>query len=205
MEELGSFIIISLLIIIVPGPDFFIVMKNSISAGKRNGLTAATGIATGHLAYSLLAVCGLIVIVSKFHWLFVTVKLFGVAYLVYLGVRSIISARQSMNFSTRGIEQHETKYFTSFRQGFLSTTLNPKALLYYLSILPQFINTGEGLSLHILILLGSLIISIWVWFIFCVYVFQYIKRFFANRIFKAIFDYAVGFILIGLSIKLLIG
>ena len=110
MEELGSFIIISLLIIIVPGPDFFIVMKNSISAGKRNGLTAATGIATGHLAYSLLAVCGLIVIVSKFHWLFVTVKLFGVAYLVYLGVRSIISARQSMNFSTRGIEQHETKF-----------------------------------------------------------------------------------------------
>ncbi|MCU5746514.1 LysE family translocator [Staphylococcus sp. SQ8-PEA] len=205
MEELGSFIAISLLIIIVPGPDFFIVMKNSVSSGKRNGLLAATGIASGHCLYSLLAVCGLIVIVTKFHLLFLIVKFFGVAYLIYLGVRSIISARQSMNFTTSGIQHQPTKYFTSFRQGFLSTTLNPKALLYYLSILPQFIDTGVGLSLHILLLLGCLIMAIWIWFIFCVYIFQYIKKFFANRVFKAVFDYAVGFILIGLSIKLLLG
>ena len=130
-------------------------------------------------------------------------QILGAGYLIYLGIKSIISARQGMNFSVTQIEAQQFSYLSSYRQGFLSTILNPKALLYYISILPQFLSTGEGVTTQIAILSAIVTTVILLWFIFCVYIFQYIKLLFANRKVKAIFDYAVGTVLIGLSLNLL--
>ena len=66
MEGLAAFITITLMIIIVPGPDFFVVMKNSITSGKGNGVMAALGITTGHVVYSLLAVFWYYFYISKY-------------------------------------------------------------------------------------------------------------------------------------------
>lgn len=101
------------------------------------------------------------------------------------------------------MQAQQISYLSSYRQGFISTILNPKALLYYISILPQFITAGEGVSSQIAILSAVVTTVILIWFIFCVYIFQYIKLLFGNRKIKAMFDYAVGVILIGLSISLL--
>ncbi|WP_214515030.1 LysE family translocator [Staphylococcus saprophyticus] len=204
MEGLAAFIIITLMIIIVPGPDFFVVMKNSITSGKGNGAMAALGIASGHIVYSLLAVFGIIFILANMYYVFVTIKILGAIYLIYLGIRSIISARQSMNFSTSQMKAQRITYLSSYRQGFFSTILNPKALLYYISILPQFLSTGEAVTSKIAILTAIVTTVILLWFIFCVYIFQYIKILFTNRKIKAIFDYTVGAILIGLSLNLLL-
>ena len=204
MEGLAAFIIITLMIIIVPGPDFFVVMKNSITSGKGNGAMAALGIASGHIVYSLLAVFGIIFILANMYYVFVTIKILGAIYLIYLGIRSIISARQSMNFSTSQMKAQRITYLSSYRQGFFSTILNPKALLYYISILPQFLSTGEAVTSKIAILTAIVTTVILLWFIFCVYIFQYIKLLFTNRKIKAIFDYMVGAILIGLSLNLLL-
>lgn len=204
MEGLAAFIIITLMIIIVPGPDFFVVMKNSITSGKGNGAMAALGITSGHVVYSLLAVFGIIFILANMYYVFVTIKILGAIYLIYLGIRSIISARQSMNFSTAQMKAQRITYLSSYRQGFFSTILNPKALLYYISILPQFLSTGEAVTSQIAILTAIVTTVILLWFIFCVYIFQYIKLLFTNRKIKAIFDYRVGAILIGLSLNLLL-
>lgn len=204
MEGLAAFIIITLMIIIVLGPDFFVVMKNSITSGKGNGAMAALGITSAHVVYSLLAVFGIIFILANMYYVFVTIKILGAIYLIYLGIRSIISARQSMNFSTSQMKAQRITYLSSYRQGFFSTILNPKALLYYISILPQFLSTGEAVTSQIAILTAIVTTVILLWFIFCVYIFQYIKLLFTNRKIKAIFDYRVGAILIGLSLNLLL-
>lgn len=204
MEGLAAFIIITLMIIIVPGPDFFVVMKNSITSGKGNGAMVALGITSAHVVYSLLAVFGIIFILANMYYVFVTIKILGAIYLIYLGIRSIISARQSMNFSTSQMKAQRITYLSSYRQGFFSTILNPKALLYYISILPQFLSTGEAVTSKIAILTAIVTTVILLWFIFCVYIFQYIKLLFTNRKIKAIFDYRVGAILIGLSLNLLL-
>lgn len=204
MEGLAAFIIITLMIIIVLGPDFFVVMKNSITSGKGNGAMAALGITSAHVVYSLLAVFGIIFILANMYYVFVTIKILGAIYLIYLGIRSIISARQSMNFSTAQMKAQRITYLSSYRQGFFSTILNPKALLYYISILPQFLSTGEAVTSQIAILTAIVTTVILLWFIFCVYIFQYIKLLFTNRKIKAIFDYRVGAILIGLSLNLLL-
>ena len=92
-------------------------------------------------------------------------KILGACYLIYLGVQSIRSARQSMNFNTGGIKVNDVSCFTSYRQGFLSTILNPKALLYYVSVLPQFLSTG-GIEVksQVAILSLAVIMIILIWF-----------------------------------------
>ena len=204
LEGLLTFITITLKIIIVPGPDFFIVMKNSISSGRVNGTMAALGITSGHVIYSLLAIFGIIFILAQMYYVFLVIKILGACYLIYLGIRSIISARQGLNFTPETMKIAQVSYLNSYRQGIVSTLLNPKALLYYISILPQFLSTGGAVTSQIAILSAIVTSVILIWFIFCVFIFQYIKKLFANRKIKAFFDYAVGFILVGLSINLLL-
>ena len=205
MDGILTFISITLLIIIVPGPDFLIVMKNTIHSGKVNGAMSALGITSAHVIYSSLAVLGIIYILTSLYYIFLIIKILGACYLVYLGVQSIRTARQSMNFNTTRIGIDDVSYFTSYRQGFISTILNPKALLYYVSVLPQFLSTG-GIEVksQVAILSIIVIIVILIWFLFCVFVFQYIKLLFSQPKIKAAFDYMVGIILIGLSIHLLL-
>lgn len=205
MDGILTFISITLLIIIVPGPDFLIVMKNTIHSGKVNGAMSALGITSAHVIYSSLAVLGIIYILTSLYYIFLIIKILGACYLVCLGVQSIRTARQSMNFNTTRIGIDDVSYFTSYRQGFISTILNPKALLYYVSVLPQFLSTG-GIEVksQVAILSIIVIIVILIWFLFRVFVFQYIKLLFSQPKIKAAFDYMVGIILIGLSIHLLL-
>lgn len=177
LEGLLTFITITLMIIIVPGPDFFIVMKNSISSGRVNGTMAALGITSGHVIYSLLAIFGIIFILAQMYYVFLIIKILGACYLIYLGIRSIISARQGLNFNPETMKIAQVSYLNSYRQGIVSTLLNPKALLYYISILPQFLSTGEAVTSQIAILSAIVTLVILLWFIFCVFIFQYIKKY----------------------------
>ena len=206
MDGLITFIIIALLIIIVPGPDFIIVMKNTINSSKMNGFMAAFGITTGHILYSSLAIFGIIYILTSLHFVFLTIKILGACYLIYLGIKSILSAHSSVDFSKQALaDVRNVSYITSFRQGFLSTSLNPKALLFYVSIFPQFLSNGNiHMNSEVALFAFSVVVVICLWFLFCVFIFQYIKLLFSRPRFKAIFDYIVGFVLIGLSINLLL-
>ena len=140
-------------------------MKNTIHSGKLNGSMATLGITSAHIIYSSLAVLGIIYILTSLYYVFLIIKILGACYLIYLGVQSIRSARQSMNFNTGGIKVNDVSCFTSYRQGFLSTILNPKALLYYVSVLPQFLSTG-GIEVksQVAILSLAVIMVILIWF-----------------------------------------
>lgn len=118
MDGLITFIIITLLIIIVPGPDFIIVMKNTINSSKMNGFMAAFGITTGHILYSSLAILELYTYL-RVYTLFLTIKILGACYLIYLGIKSILSAHSSVDFSKQTLaDVRNVSYITSFRQGF---------------------------------------------------------------------------------------
>ena len=185
MDGLITFIIITLLIIIVPGPDFIIVMKNTINSSKMNGFMAAFGITTGHILYSSLAIFGIIYILTSLHFVFLTIKILGACYLIYLGIKSILSAHSSVDFSKQTLaDVRNVSYITSFRQGFSNGNIHMKS--------------------EVALFAFSVVVVICLWFLFCVFIFQYIKLLFSRPRFKAIFDYIVGFVLIGLSINLLL-
>jgi len=135
-----------------------------------------------------------------------TIKILGACYLIYLGIQSIRSTHSTMNFSKEALaDVRNVSYLTSYRQGFLSTSLNPKALLFYVSILPQFLsNGGIQVKSEVAVLSLSVVLVTCLWFLFCVFIFQYIKLLFSKPKFKVVFDYIVGIVLIGLSINLLL-
>lgn len=201
MDNWLSFIIISLMIIIIPGPDFFIVLNNTLKGNAKNGIMAGLGISSAHVFYSALAAFGLIFILTTSYYVFTVIKILGSIYIAYLGIKTILNAKKAFNISTDKDIKTDMKLRLSYKQGFISTIFNPKAILFYVSILPQFITKEDG-SMQILILSSSFILTVFIWFFLCSFLFNYIRQIFNNVKIKSMLDYAIGTVLIGLAISI---
>ncbi|WP_010238306.1 LysE family translocator [Clostridium arbusti] len=138
--------IIGLLLAISPGPDFFIVMKNSLGYGKKIGIASAIGISTAlfiHVSYTIL---GLAIILKQYIFVFKFIQILGACYLIYLGMKSIILTFSNKKGTTNELKtiNYKDKYIYSkkfaegFRNGFICNILNPKAFLFFLSVFSQF-------------------------------------------------------------------
>ncbi|WGY45652.1 LysE family translocator [Vibrio sp. ABG19] len=138
--EWFSLAIFGLLIVISPGADFILVFKNSSRYGRKAGLLTALGIGLGvciHVTYSVIGISHL---VSQNEWLLNIVRYTGAAYLIYLGVSSLLSAK----FSLPGGQEPGSQSRTGgcLLQGLLCNTLNPKTMLFFLSVFSQLISTA---------------------------------------------------------------
>ena len=201
MDNLLSFIVISLMIIIIPGPDFFIVLNNTLKGNAKNGIMAGLGISSAHVFYSALAAFGLIFILTTSYYVFTVIKILGSIYIAYLGIKTILNAKKAFNISTDKDVKTDMKLRLSYKQGFISTIFNPKAILFYVSILPQFITKEDG-SMQILVLSSLFILTVFIWFFLCSFLFNYIRQIFNNVKIKSMLDYAIGTVLIGLAISI---
>lgn len=201
MDNWLSFIVISLMIIIIPGPDFFIVLNNTLKGNAKNGIMAGLGISSAHVFYSALAAFGLIFILTTSYYVFTVIKILGSIYIAYLGIKTILNAKKAFNISTDKNIKTDMKLRLSYKQGFISTIFNPKAILFYVSILPQFITKEDG-SMQILVLSSLFILTVFIWFFLCSFLFNYIRQIFNNVKIKSMLDYAIGTVLIGLAISI---
>jgi threonine/homoserine/homoserine lactone efflux protein len=129
------FIIASLLLILTPGQDMVLVMSRSLAQGSAAGLATAAGVSVGLVGHSVLATLGLGAILRTSEWLFVALKLFGAAYLVYLGL-TLVRARVSDLVLERSSHRSLSKLFWD---GALSNASNPKIAIFYFAFLPQFV------------------------------------------------------------------
>ncbi len=124
---------VSALMIISPGPDFAIVVKNSLSKGRSAGLYAALGIAIANLCHVSINLLGIGVIISKSVLLFTIMKILGAAYLIYLGIKGI-RARASLQNKDVLVDTMPLQLGSQgFYSGLLTSLLNPKACLFFLS------------------------------------------------------------------------
>jgi RhtB (resistance to homoserine/threonine) family protein len=158
----GSYLVIVVLIVLAPGPDTMVMLKNALSGGFRGGLLASLGVFAGNAVQGSAAALGLGVLIAKSQPVFLTLKWVGAAYLVYLGFQALRGAFRG-NYGT--VEQTERRRgggFRRFREGFLSNVTNPKVLVLYLSVLPQFLDparttTWDALALaYTVAVLGAL-------------------------------------------------
>lgn len=200
MDQLISFFAIALIIVIVPGPDFFVVANKSISGTTKNGIMATLGITTAHLVYSSFAALGLIFILTSSYYIFTTIKILGSLYIAYLGIKILLNAHKKIEIN-QFAKKDKTSCLNSYKQGFISTILNPKAILFYVSVLPQFVTAQDGTS-KLLLLSSSVILIIFIWFALCSYIFNYIKILFNNNKIRLVFDYIIGLTLMTLAINL---
>lgn len=137
--------IIALLGGMSPGPDFFLVTKNSFGYGRKIGIASALGITVAMLVHATYTILGLAVIIQRLPYLFATIQLLGAVYLAYLGISSLRSSFQVKKIDLeKAVESLPKKSFGSgFMNGFLCNLLNPKAFVFFLSIFSQFI-TAEA-------------------------------------------------------------
>jgi RhtB (resistance to homoserine/threonine) family protein len=167
----GSYLVIVVLIVLAPGPDTMVMLKNSLSGGTRGGLLATFGIFTGNAVQGTAAALGLGVVIARSQPVFLTLKWLGAAYLVFLGFQALRGAWRG-NYATVGeTRRKRTSGFRRWREGFLSNITNPKVLVLYLSVLPQFLDpvrttTWDALVLaYTVAVLGSLWLLVLLFFV----------------------------------------
>lgn len=147
------FLGMDLLLICTPGPDMLYVLARSLGQGRRTGLTAVAGICSGYAVHTVLAAAGLAAALRAVPAALPAMRYAGAAYLVFLAVRTLMSLRKSVG----PVVAPEQPTGAVLRQSMLTALLNPKGLLLYLSLMPQFISPGTGVPLGVqLTVLGLL-------------------------------------------------
>jgi threonine/homoserine/homoserine lactone efflux protein len=138
MPDAGSYAVFaaaSLALAVVPGPAVLYIVAQSVHGGRRAGVVSAFGVSTGGMFHVLAAVVGLSAVLSASAEAFTVVKLLGAAYLVYLGVRTLLSRDERI--AGRDAEPTLT---STYRRGVVVNVLNPKTALFFLAFLPQFVD-----------------------------------------------------------------
>ena len=152
MPNIGLFLIASALLTIAPGPDIVYVLTRGIAQGRRAGFAAALGFATGVIFHTALAALGIAALIRSSEVAFSLVRYAGAAYLVYLGIRTLLSRSTFL----LGKDGASIAVWTVYRQSVIGNVLNPKVTLFFLSFLPQFINVNAGHIEMQMVLLGAL-------------------------------------------------
>jgi RhtB (resistance to homoserine/threonine) family protein len=139
---------LSVVVICTPGPDTALTVRNAIVGGRSAGVWTAGGVATGQVIWTVAASIGVASLLSASEPAFVTLKVLGTGYLIYLGVQSLRAARSAKE----EVPVHERRREgRAFRQGLLNDLGNPKMAAFFLSMLPQFVPAEHA---HVTNLLG---------------------------------------------------
>ena len=140
MSHLLAFLGVSALVIVTPGQDTALTIKNTLAGGRRSGVLTALGVSTGQAVWTVAASAGVAALLVASEPAFLALKLAGAAYLVYLGAQALVAA-------FRGGPPHELPRGAparGYRQGVVSNLGNPKMAVFFTSLLPQFAPSGGG-------------------------------------------------------------
>ena len=150
--QLSLFCITASLLILTPGPNFIYVLTRGTTQGRRPALMAAVGLGCGVMLHTTLAGIGVSALFRSSYLAFQIVKYGGSLYLIYLGVKTVIA--HSRPFAAAS--QISTKSQIIIWQSIVASMTNPKTILFFLSFLPQFVNTNTSSVTPQLLLLGSI-------------------------------------------------
>jgi RhtB (resistance to homoserine/threonine) family protein len=202
IENYLVFIVSGIILNITPGNDTIYILSRSIAQGKKAGVISVLGISTGALTHTIMASLGLSVILNKSILLFDVIKYIGVMYLVYIGMKTIISKNNPFNNQTN-IESF-IDYKQIYKQGFLTNLFNPKVALFFLSFLPQFINPNiNHTPIPFLILGVTFLTTGTIWCLFLAYASSFLSKILReNNKISTITHKLSGIIFIGLGLKL---
>ncbi|WP_201363459.1 LysE family translocator [Dictyobacter formicarum] len=152
LSILPLFLAASWTINIAPGPDMLYVLTRSAGMGRLAGIVSALGIAVGCLIQTGIVALGLASLLTAVPLVYDFIKYAGAAYLIYLGLRTLLTSRHTLITPT----VKPASLWRIFLQGVITNVLNPKVALFFLAFLPQFTDPARGPIPLQLILLGTL-------------------------------------------------
>ncbi len=198
------FILTALLIIMMPGPGFALVTKNTISHGRNGGIKAVLGTVSGMMIHTIMATLGLSAILMKFAMLFTLIKYAGAFYLIYLAVKSIKSAFSKKEDMSSSVEINFKDIGTvkSFRQGFTTAILNPKTAVFFLSFLPQFIVSNQSHFFQFLLLGFTFTTLTAIWYLLYISLIRQLRTFLRKEKVNRTIEGITGTVLLVFGVRL---
>ena len=134
-----AFLAVSIVLIVAPGPDFALTVRNTIARGRRAGMLTGAGVVSSQLVWAMATAVGLAALLVASRPAFLALRIVGAAYLVYLGIQSLLAAVRGAR--RHGMTEHRGR--SPYVQGLFSNLGNPKMAIFFTSLLPQF---GESFA-----------------------------------------------------------
>ncbi|MFI9584483.1 LysE family translocator [Streptomyces sp. NPDC052236] len=152
-DRLLAFAAMSFLLIVIPGPSVLFVIGRALAQGRRAALTTVVGNTLGAYVLVVVVALGLGSIVERSILVFTALKFIGAAYLVYLGVKAW-RQRKSLHAALTGDRPEEQGSLRTFWEGFAVGVANPKTIVFFAAVLPQFVDRGQGHVMVQMLVLG---------------------------------------------------
>jgi RhtB (resistance to homoserine/threonine) family protein len=201
---MATYLVAITLLTLTPGADTALVIRNTTRGGFRDGALSSLGICAGLLVHAAVSAVGVSVILLQSAWAFQGLKLAGAVYLVWLGLVSLKSAIRGGGPAAVPSDQSGIRAAArrSLLEGFLSNILNPKAVVFYMAFLPQFIDPARSAFGQSLFLAGLHFAIAMVWQCFLASVVDRARVWIARRGVRRLMDSATGAVMMGFGVKL---
>ncbi len=179
IHDYWLFVATGVLLNLTPGQDTLYILGRSIAQGRRIGVASALGISAGGVAHTLAAALGLSAVLATSASAFIALKVVGAVYLVYLGVRTLVTRTAAIGSTDiAGL----VSMWTAFRQGMFTNMLNPKVALFFLALMPQFIDPDSPTKVGAFLVLGLTFLTTGaVWCLALALGASRVRSFFADR------------------------
>ncbi len=200
MSEFWTIAILHLFAVASPGPDFALITRQSLRFNRKVAIWTSLGIGMGILFHCLLAITGLVLLITSNELFSTILKIIGSTYLLYLGINSVLVTQNRNETEIR--ERDNLDKFNGFLVGLITNITNVKAILFFVTVFSVVIDTDNSLSL---IFYGAyMALATFLWFAFISYVFT--SENFKNKFSSVLkyFEKVIGVILILLSLQIII-
>ena len=201
--ELIGFLGVAVLVIVTPGPDTALTIRNTLLGGRPAGIATALGVVGGQAVWALATSLGIVALLLASEPAFAAVRLAGAAYLVYLGAQTLVAAWRGSSWKVA----HDSAATAlapgvAARQGLVSNLGNPKMAAFFPSLLPQFVPAGEP-AFAPLLLLGLLFCAMTlVWLTAYAVVVSRAQGFLRRTAIRRALEAATGTVLVALGLRL---
>ena len=205
ISNFEAFLVAITILTLTPGLDTALVIRNSSRGGFTDGATTSLGICLGLFVHAGFSALGISAILAQSAALFNAIKLIGAAYLIYLGLSSLKTVMASGGDGSGSAlsELVSSSKKRSLREGFLSNVLNPKAAVFYLAFLPQFINPEGSVVLQSLLMASIHFLIAMVWQCGLAGALTRAKSLLQSARFMRWMEATTGLVLVGLGLKLI--
>ena len=201
-QHFALFLAGSILVTVIPGADMALVTRQVLMRGRRTAQATIFGNLSGLVVHALALAVGLSALLVASATAYTTVKLAGAAYLVYLGIQSIRQARAGSGPAAADAEARDGgRRGGAYLQGLISTVLNPKPALFFLSFLPQFVDRQDAVAPQVALLAAVHILVGFVWLTFYAWFVSRMHAVMTRPRVKVALARVTGVVLIGLGVR----
>jgi len=206
MSSFLAFLAISLVVIVTPGPDTAITIRNTLFGGRLGGVFTALGIASGQIIWALATSAGIVALLVASEPLFLTIKYAGAAYLIFLGIQALGQAfrpapRREADLLAL-LSKLRLTALSAFRQGLISDLGNPKMAVFFASLLPQFVPPGAPTFAGLLFLGIVFALMTFGWLAIYATVIAKVGDYLRRPVIRRAIEAVTGTLLVGLGMRI---